>query len=151
MFSAYGDRVWVLGDIYFLKVDSWLFMHSLQIFVSACNFTKNCSTSSKTFKKIPDMTYGIEIQECIYRPVDNMHPWCPMLTKHDKLIYVIISLQKMNKIFSAEIMFWYFHHFKIMHACPWLPWLLDVIQWSIEAGQTSETQYYYLQYTYVQY
>lgn len=37
-----------------------------------------------------------------------------------------------------------------MHACPWLPWLLDVIQWSIEAGQTSETQYYYLQYTYVQ-
>lgn len=79
-----------------------------------------------------------------------MHPWCPMLTKHDKLIYVIISLQKMNRIFSAE-MFRYFHHFKIMHACPWLPWLLDVIQWSIEAGQTSETQYYYLQYTYVQY
>lgn len=36
-----------------------------QIYVSACNFKKNCFTSSKTLGKIPDMTYGIEIQQYI--------------------------------------------------------------------------------------
>lgn len=34
-----------------------------QIFVSACNFKKNCFSSSKTLGKIPDVTYGVEIQE----------------------------------------------------------------------------------------